>query len=66
MIILTFPQDIIKAMDSKDNDKSKMCICVLHDHKHTEISYILLKAEPVPLHATKALGGRGGIAPTHS
>jgi hypothetical protein len=24
------------------------------------------KAKAVPLHATKALGGRGGIAPTHS
>jgi hypothetical protein len=24
------------------------------------------KAKAFPLHATKALGGRGGIAPTHS
>jgi hypothetical protein len=24
------------------------------------------KAKAVPLHATKVLGGRGGIAPTHS
>jgi hypothetical protein len=24
------------------------------------------KAKAVPLHATEALGGRGGIAPTHS
>jgi hypothetical protein len=27
---------------------------------------ILLKAKAVPLHAIKALGGKGGIAPTHS
>jgi hypothetical protein len=26
----------------------------------------LTKAKAVPLHATKALGGREGIAPTHS
>jgi hypothetical protein len=25
-----------------------------------------LKAKVVPLHTTKTLGGRGGIAPTHS
>jgi hypothetical protein len=24
------------------------------------------KGKPVPLHAMEALGGRGGIAPTHS
>jgi hypothetical protein len=27
---------------------------------------LLHKAKAVPLHAIKALGGRGGIAPTHS
>jgi hypothetical protein len=27
---------------------------------------VLLKAKAVPLHAMKALGGRGGIASTHS
>jgi hypothetical protein len=27
---------------------------------------VLIKAKAVPLHATEALGGRGGIAPTHS
>jgi hypothetical protein len=26
----------------------------------------LCKSKAVPLHAMKALGGRGGIAPTHS
>jgi hypothetical protein len=25
-----------------------------------------VKGKPVPLHAMEALGGRGGIAPTHS
>jgi hypothetical protein len=28
--------------------------------------YTHLKAKVVPPHATEALGGRGGIAPTHS
>jgi hypothetical protein len=27
---------------------------------------ILIKVKAVPLHAMKALGGRGSIAPTHS
>jgi hypothetical protein len=27
---------------------------------------LLLKGKAVPLHAMEALGGRGGIAPTHS
>jgi rootletin len=32
-----------------------------------ETVFVLLhKAKAVPLHAVKALGGRGGIAPTHS
>jgi hypothetical protein len=30
------------------------------------ISVIGVKAKVFPLHAKKALGGRGGIAPTHS
>jgi hypothetical protein len=30
------------------------------------MTYIFYKAKAVPLHAMKALGGRGGITPTHS
>jgi hypothetical protein len=33
---------------------------------YTERSIAFAKAKAVALHATKALGGRGGIAPTHS
>jgi hypothetical protein len=29
-------------------------------------SYVKVKGKAVPLHAMEALGGRGGIAPTHS
>jgi hypothetical protein len=30
------------------------------------LSALIVKGKAVPLHAMEALGGRGGIAPTHS
>jgi hypothetical protein len=42
------------------------------EQNHTEVNFLSglidfhLKAKTAPLHATKALGRRGGIAPTHS
>jgi hypothetical protein len=29
------------------------------------VFWLSLKAKAVPLHATEALGGKGGVAPTH-
>jgi len=40
-----------------------MCLAV---EAQTLLGRIGIKAKAVPLHAMKALGGRGGIAPTHS
>jgi hypothetical protein len=40
--------------------------CVYGDIRKFKIQNWELKAKAVPLHAMKALGGRGGIAPTHS
>jgi hypothetical protein len=34
--------------------------------KNSRMNLGLLKAKEVPLHTMEALGGRGGIAPTHS
>jgi hypothetical protein len=50
-----------------------MCFCVLCDVTRCSGCFflfaddlIVLKSKAVPLHAMEALGGRGGIAPTHS
>jgi hypothetical protein len=32
----------------------------------SKATYYIKKSKAVPLHAMEALGGRGGIAPTHS
>jgi hypothetical protein len=34
--------------------------------KYVWHGFLINKSKAVPLHATEALGGRGGIAPTHS
>jgi hypothetical protein len=39
----------------------------LHTRRRENLkSHIVKKGKAVPLHAMEALGGRGGIAPTHS
>jgi hypothetical protein len=36
-----------------------------HEHGHDADISPASKSKAVPLHAVEALGGRGGIAPTH-
>jgi hypothetical protein len=39
---------------------------MLHHRTKLNIGTTIKKGKAVPLHAMEALGGRGGIAPTHS
>jgi hypothetical protein len=57
---------------------SKLHVLILYSHlshpshyskrpmQRNPVCFLFLKAKAVPLHATEALGGREGIAPTHS
>jgi hypothetical protein len=62
---------ILLLINSSIADREKQCVrrrtrlrIFLHVHMHCTNKNLALKADP--LHAMKALGGRGVIAPTHS
>jgi hypothetical protein len=54
---------------SWEKGESITTLCSMRDRAEQIFKTTLMKAKKskaVPLHATEALGGRGGIAPTHS
>jgi hypothetical protein len=46
----------VKKMETNYSENTTACILEIHKKK----------SKAVPLHAMEALGGRGGIAPTHT
>jgi hypothetical protein len=59
----TQPFYICGSQSVKSNYLRGTAVYTLHMFPH---SYYYIKSKAVPLHAMEALGGRGGIAPTHS
>jgi hypothetical protein len=45
--------------------KVQITIAVIQHHRQRHLEMKKSKSKAVPLHAMKAPGGRGGIAPTH-
>jgi hypothetical protein len=60
--LLSFECDLFSNNKSSDGYDVRTALTFVTEKKRCQ----LLKAKAVPLHATKALGGRGGIAPTRS
>jgi hypothetical protein len=61
------PEHLSLLLQSTDHELIPKGMRVLRQCKvpRAEVMFVT-KAKAVPLHATKALGWRGGIAPTHS
>jgi hypothetical protein len=57
-------QGAYKALERNVFSKAKQT--EENGRKHVYFYTFLKKAKAVPLHASEAFGGRGGIAPTHS